>query len=238
MSESRVVAEAQIAAPAEDVWRALRDPEQIRRWFGWEYEDLAEEVELIFGGGASVAEEGRALEFEGGDRFEVEPRGEGTVVRVTRSAPMAGTAWDEIDAGWLTFLQQMRLMLERHRDEPRRTLRLAGRRRGGDAPAPLEALGLADAVARGAGERYDAVTAVGEPLSGEVWFATDHLVGLTVDGYGDGLVVVGTVPAQDAPPHGAASVVLTAYGLDDTAFARVREHWAGWWENHVDDPRI
>jgi uncharacterized protein YndB with AHSA1/START domain len=230
VTEPRTVAEIEIAAPPEDVWRALREPEEIRRWFGWEYDGLAEEVELIFVTGASVADEGRVLRYEGEDAIELEPQGDGTMLRVRRAG---GAPGDEIDQGWLTFAQQLRLMLERHRGEPRRTLRLSGRRRGGDAPSPLEALGLADAASRGAGERYDAVTAVGEPLSGEVWFSAGHVVGLTVDAYGDGLVIIAATPAQTDPPHGAVSVVLTAYGLDDDAFKAVRERWTGWWDGQV-----
>ncbi len=233
MTEPRVVAEVEIAAPAEDVWRALREPEEIRRWFGWEYDGLEGEIDYIFRDHATAAEEGRLLEFGSGDAIALEPHDSGTVVRITRPAAPPGT-WDAVDEGWLTFAAQLRLVLERHRDEPRRTLRLSGRRRGGEAPAPLEALGLADATARGAGERYEAVTAVGEPLSGEVWLSHPHLAALTVDAYGDGLVVVAHRPAQGEPPHGAVSVVLTAYGLDDGAWHLVREHWTGWWDAHVD----
>ena len=236
VSEPRVVAEVQIAAPPEDVWRALREPGEIRRWFGWQYDGLAGEIDYIFREHADVAEEGRVLEFGSGDAIALEPRDRGTVVRVTRPAAPPG-AWDEIDEGWLTFAAQLRLVLERHRDEPRRTLRLSGKRRGGEAPAPLEALGLAGAAARGAGERYEAVTAVGEPLSGEVWLKHEHLAGLTVDAYGDGLVVIGHRPAQGEPPHGAVSVVLTAYGLGDEAWDLVRERWTGWWDGQVDEPR-
>ena len=27
--------EVTVAAPVEEVWRALRDPAQLRRWHGW-----------------------------------------------------------------------------------------------------------------------------------------------------------------------------------------------------------
>ena len=235
MSEPRVVAEVDIAAPPEDVWRALREPDEIRRWFGWETDGLTEEIEYIFVDHASAAEEGRVLEFGSGDAIVLEPRDGGTLVRVTRPAAPPGT-WDEIDEGWLTFAGQLRFTLERHRDEPRRTLRLSGRRRGGETAPLLDALGLAGAAARGVGERYEAVTAVGEPLSGEVWIGHEHLAALTVDAYGDGLVVIGHRSAQGEPPHGAVSVVLTAYGLDDEAWDLVRERWSGWWDGQVDEP--
>ena len=43
-----VVAEVVIAAPADAVWRALREPAEIRRWFGWDYDGLDAEIEFIF----------------------------------------------------------------------------------------------------------------------------------------------------------------------------------------------
>ena len=49
MSESdRVLIEVVVAAPIEIVREALRDPAEIRRWFGWDYAGLDEEIALIF----------------------------------------------------------------------------------------------------------------------------------------------------------------------------------------------
>lgn len=45
----RVLVEILVAAPIDVVWRALREPSEIRRWFGWDYPGLADEVETIFG---------------------------------------------------------------------------------------------------------------------------------------------------------------------------------------------
>jgi hypothetical protein len=237
-----VVVEVVIAAPAAEVWRALRDPGEVRRWFGWQYDGLAEEIDAIFVSKAKASEDDLMIEPEGGDRIRLEDRGRATVVRVTRPAPAAGETWDaiygEIDAGWLTFVQQLRLALERHRGQDRRTLRLTGRPRAGDTAPTARALGLQDAAARGAGERYEAVTAVGERLSGEVWFTSDALTGLTVDAYGDGLLVLADESGQTSPPHGRATALLTAYGLDDAAFAALRDRWTGWWEARFDEPGV
>jgi hypothetical protein len=239
-TEQRVVVELVIAAPVPEVWRALREPEEIRRWFGWEYDGLAEEIDEIFLSDATRASDEEHVLVAGGDRIVLEPRGRETVVRVTRAAPAGGaspdTIYDEIDEGWLTFLQQLRLALERHAGERRWTLRLSGRRRGAGSPALAEALGLEPAAALGAGERYDAVTAVGEPLSGEVWFSREGVTGLTVDAWGDGLLVLGGQPAQTKPPHGSVNALITVYGLDDGERTRLRERWTGWWESHFDEP--
>ena len=76
MSESdRVLIEVVVAAPIETVWKALRDPAEIRRWFGWDYAGLDEEIALIFGSGATALEDERVIRFDGmSDRFELAPR--------------------------------------------------------------------------------------------------------------------------------------------------------------------
>ena len=40
--------EVTVDAPRDVVWRALTEPEQIRHWFGWEYDGLDDEIEFIF----------------------------------------------------------------------------------------------------------------------------------------------------------------------------------------------
>lgn len=119
-----VVAEVTIAAPPAVVWRALRDPREIARWHGWEHDALEAEIATIYLDGIEVDERARSFET-GAGRFEVEDRGAATIVRVRR-APSADTvsadgSHDEIDEGWLTFLQQLRYYLERHAGAPRRT---------------------------------------------------------------------------------------------------------------------
>ena len=51
----RVIVEILVAAPIDVVWRALREPAEIKRWFGWDYPQLAEEIAVIFGDEAVVA---------------------------------------------------------------------------------------------------------------------------------------------------------------------------------------
>ena len=40
--------EVTVDAPRDEVWRALTEPERIKHWFGWEYDGLDDEVQLIF----------------------------------------------------------------------------------------------------------------------------------------------------------------------------------------------
>jgi hypothetical protein len=57
-----------------------------------------------------------------------------------------------------------------------------------------------------------------------------HQVGLTVDAYGDGLLVLTGKPPTLEPPHGAGTVLITTYGLDRDALEAVHRRWKEWWE--------
>ena len=113
-----VICEVVIAAPADTVWRALREPSEIRRWFGWDYDGLDEEVDLIFQREAKADDEQRVLDMGQGGVLSLEDGDGGTVVRVRRAS--AG-GYDEINEGWITFVQQLRFYLERHPGKERRT---------------------------------------------------------------------------------------------------------------------
>jgi uncharacterized protein YndB with AHSA1/START domain len=204
----RAVVEVTVAAPAAAVWRALRDPAEIRRWFGWEYDGLEAEIEAIFL--PATASEADGTLDTGGGRFELAPRGESTIVRVV----MEDTGEEAVEQGWITFAQQLRFALERHPGQDRDTVYLSG-----DPGAPLGLDGLADLAA---GERYATTTATGEELTGAVWFRSEHQLGLTVDAWGDGLLAVSTAP-------GGGSAVLTTYGLDAAELAALRERWVAAW---------
>ena len=115
-----VIVELAIAAPADTVWRALRDPAEIKRWFGWEYDGFDEEVEFIFFQASKADDDARVLDGGPGGVIALEERGGETVVRVTRAAPPSG--YDEVNEGWLTFIQQLRFYLERRPGQDRRTL--------------------------------------------------------------------------------------------------------------------
>jgi hypothetical protein len=117
-----VIVEVAIAAPADVVWSAMRDPAEIRRWFGWDYEGLDDEITFIFVEQVTASDADRTLDVGDGE-IALDARGDSTVVRLRRDGP----ADEEINAGWLTFFQQLRFYLERHRGRERRT-------RLGDAP--------------------------------------------------------------------------------------------------------
>jgi hypothetical protein len=220
------IVEVTVAAPYDAVWRALRDPEEIRNWHGWEYDALDEEIAVIYGSGAVASEADGTIDLpEVRTRFSLEDRGDRTVVRVTQSAPAAEAGWedvyDEVRLGWIAFFQQLRFWLERHPGEERRTVFL-----GASDGEPLEpaALGLEAAAALPPGERYEATTPWGDRLAGEVWFRGPHQMGLTADALGDGLLVLFT------RPQGGGKAILSTYGLPGEELERLRARWLEWWE--------
>jgi hypothetical protein len=140
-----------------------------------------------------------------GSRFELERVRDGTLVRLVMAAPEVDweREYDEMREGWTSFVMQLRFALERHPGEDRRTLRLAG---AGEPPVPL---------ASDPEEPYEGATRWGEPWAGVLHHRTAHQVGLTVDSYGPGLVIV----------HFGRMAIVTTYGLDDDAFAALERRW-------------
>jgi len=222
--------EVTLPGTVDDVWPAFRDRSVVRQWFGWEYEGLDDEIRTIFVDGTVVEHDGRTLHV-GGHRFTFEAQGAQTIVRVTRATPLSseGMDWDayydDVDEGWLTFLQQLRFAMTHHARAPgehaiapRHTVHLDGTTTSATtAPA---ALGLG--VEGVPGTAYRA-TVAGEHLSGTVWFRSPHQLGLTVDAWGPGLLLL-----ADAPNAAGltASATLTSYGpIDGDRAAR----WTGAW---------
>jgi uncharacterized protein YndB with AHSA1/START domain len=227
----RPIIELTISAPAERVWAALRDPELIREWFGWDADTLAAEIKTIFADYAEADDAARVVRFRGmGDRFDVVARGAETIVRLVRPAPSPDTDWDEyfedVTQGWIAFVRQLQFALERHPGGGRRTLYFSGSPPSAGARLAAAALGLAG-VGR-AGEPYAARAATGE-LAGRVWHRGRHQIGLTVDAWGDGLLIIMDRPAADSTSRGSSQAILTTYGLGDEEFAELGRRWEAWW---------
>jgi hypothetical protein len=240
----RVIVELLVAAPIDTVWRALREPDQIRRWFGWEHAGLAEEIAMMFPGDAA-SDATCTRQIPGmSDRYVLEAVGGGhTIVRVIRAAPVTDASWtgiyDDSVEGWLTFTQQLRFLLERHASGDaagveRRTLLMNGRARQADTALPEEALGLTSVRVVPIGARYRVTTTMGESLEGIVWHRSPYQVGLTVDAYGDGLLVVTTRTRTAKSAHGGGTIGITTYGLDEQARAALNRRWSAWWRERYD----
>ncbi|MGH3454118.1 MAG: SRPBCC family protein [Nocardioidaceae bacterium] len=228
MTDDRPVSiEVTIAAPVATVWHWIRDRDRLGRWHGWLTEGLDEEIDYIYFDHATESDEPHALDLDNGDRFTLTEDAGATTVRITRLPPGHDPEWDayydDITEGWLTFLQQLRFAVEQHPTRPRRTVFLATEEAG---PRPQDVLGL-DRVRPG--ECYEPAEAAPSGLVGEAWFAAENQVGVTVDGLGPGLLVLGAQPPLDGRPDGGAMAILTTYDLDDERFAAVRDEWSTWW---------
>ena len=214
-----------VPAPVSEVWPALRDPALIRRWHGWEMDGggLDDEIEFIFLKNG-IADDERHTLHVGGHLFTLLDDGAQTIVEVTRTTPpdddsMDWDAWyDDIDEGWRSFVQQLRFAVAHQWGRDRRTLHLDGESVADPPVSVADALGLEVGAV---GERYQADVA-GEHLSGEVWFRSRHQLGLTVDAWGPGLIVLAEAPKSE---RRNASATLTMYDGTDRD-ARWREAWA------------
>jgi uncharacterized protein YndB with AHSA1/START domain len=226
MSEETPRIVVTVAAPVEAVWDALRNKEKIQHWHGWEYEGLDAEIELIFFTAFTEDGEAHTLELQGGDRFAVEPWEGGARITLTRAPHGDDPEWDayydDITEGWTTFIQQLRFALERHPGEGRRTLFYSGA--GDRSTGPASELGLDGTV----GSAYEGEV-VGEVVTGQVFFRSEHQVGLTVDQWGDGLLVLSQVGVSEQKPTGAAMAVLTFYDVSDDDRSAVDQRWQAWW---------
>jgi uncharacterized protein YndB with AHSA1/START domain len=200
--------EVVIRTPYIEVWRALTEPDQVKRWFGWDYAGLDDEIQLMFVANTRHEPPGRILMFEGedGSAIEVEPDGAHTIVRAVHPASLEEVerddAYDQIEEGWRAFLVQLADYLERHPGRRRRTIRLSSETK------PIAVL-----------------AAVAAEVEGESRRASPHLSVTTTDSYGRGLVVVDSSEPLDSADTGRVNVTITTYGLDDEDFARLRERW-------------
>lgn len=238
-SAPRVVVDVTITAPVEQVWQALRDPALVAQWFGWDYDKLADEIEGYFIGGSEEVEPGRRLSL-GGDEFQLEAVGGSTRVRLVRADAPASDTWDgvydDVDEGWRTFLAQLAFWLEAQQGagratSPRRTIYLAGHREQADGPTLIAAAGLGAVANLAVGDRYATTAVTGDALAGIIRFRTEHQVGVSVDAWGPGLLVLAGRPGSPKSPHGGGFALLTTFGLRDDAVAGLTERWAGAWRS-------
>ena len=207
MSEDRPQIVVTVAAPVEAVWDALRDKQKIRHWHGWEYEGpeggLDEEIDLIYF--TRAVEEGTTLTLGADPKWEA--------------------YYDDVTEGWTTFLNQLRFAVERHPGEARHTLFYSGT----GPVSPMAELGISPGSA---GSSYE-LELMGEQAKGEFWYTSEHQIGLTVDAWGNGLLVLSHIPPGDQKPDGATMAVLSLYG--DTDRTELDARWRAWWEPRYPD---
>lgn len=227
-----------INADAQQVWVMLREPSLLAQWHGWNYGDggLAEEIRQIYFTDAVEQEDHLGLTLGSGDRFVLQPAGDGTRLTIRRTAVGGDSDWAEFDAditeGWISFLHQLRFALEHHPRGTRQTSFLSGST--GTPASVLDRLGLADLP--DVGEPYQVTAATGEELTGRVWYRTERQLGLTVTGYADhggGLLIVADQPPAEGRPDGGVMVIVSSYGLGARDLAQLRGRWDAWREANL-----
>jgi uncharacterized protein YndB with AHSA1/START domain len=134
----KIEKQIEIAATPDEVWRALTEAEEIKRWF-----TLDARVKPGQGGsmwlsfGENMAWESPITVWKPGKQvqtsdmtpagpvavdYTIESRGGTTIVRLVHSGFADDTWEDELDnlnSGWAAFLALLKHYLERHRGEPR-----------------------------------------------------------------------------------------------------------------------
>lgn len=117
--------EVTVDAPRDEVWKALTEPERIRHWFGWEYDGLEAEIELIFVEHAELFPPER-IELPADGKIELEDLGARTLIRATKPGDLGAAEWQDvygdIEEGWITFFNQLRHRIARHPSATRRTI--------------------------------------------------------------------------------------------------------------------
>ncbi|HEU4349300.1 MAG TPA: activator of HSP90 ATPase [Actinoplanes sp.] len=214
MTDERVLkpyrVEVELDSGRDDVWDAMTQPPVLRQWFGWDYHGLDAEIKQIFVDEATLVSPER-MGWADGSYLEVTGGDDRSTVRAVREgpAPEHPDAYDAIEEGWRAFLVQLRFFLRERPTGVRRTLRLTGE------TTARQALALVD---------------------GE-WERADSRVAWTVDPAGHLVVVAGHVPLSEwAAAH--TEVTVSTYGLDDRAFAAMRDEWVGRWAPIADRPHV
>lgn len=211
--------EVTIAAPLDVVWRALTDPAELRRWFGWDYEGLDGDIRYMLVEHVIRVPPDRISDDDNGWTIELVTDGPRTIVRLVGPGPLADAHWDDIYddevQGWHQFLVQLRNYLERHPGKERRTLYLEG----SAVPAAVRAI-------------------IGEELTAQTWYSGRHQLVIAADDYGGSLLVVVASLGLDADRASAMHVTLSTHGLDDEQFAEVDRTWRARWTAVADDAKV
>lgn len=223
-----------INADAEQLWLMLREPARIAQWHGWESDELAQEIQLIYYSNVLESADHLRLELEMGDVFELTPQADGTLLTLTRGEATGEWAkyQEDITEGWTMFMQQLRFALERHPRTPRRTFYVDGT--SASSTQLWDALGIDTGWLPDPGEPYELTLSTGAALSGKVWYRTERQLGLTVAGYaehGDGLLIMAQQePAAGVREHPGAQIIASTYGLGAADFDAMAAQWDGFME--------
>jgi hypothetical protein len=206
-----------VAAGRDEVWDAVTQPPVLRQWFGWDYVGLDAEIQQIFIDEATLWAPER-MGWADGSYLEVTGDDDRSTVRAVRGGdPSADLdCYDAVEEGWRVFLAQLRFLLEERPKGLRRTIHLTGTTTGRQALA-LAAAGPGQRPAHGR-----------RPAPGGDAVRLDNRVAQVVHRDGHLVLVAGHEPL-DSPDAGRMEITVSTFGLDDAAFADLREGWAARW---------
>ncbi|MGQ0679326.1 MAG: SRPBCC family protein [Actinomycetota bacterium] len=247
-SQRKLLIGVDLPVPADRAWAALKQPEQIREWFGYYGADysswgigtmrtLDDEIAVVFGREARYENFSRRITWEGGDEFLLTPKGERCLLEVfmVRPAPLKEVDWrkvyDPICEGWIAFTQQLRFYLDRHTEGQRSTIFFTGLP-AADAFGILKLQSMAEVEP---GAKYGILTPMGDHLTGELWYKTFYQIGLTVDLFGDGLLIVSATPPTEQLPGGGADLTLTTF-LGPEEQDGLQQRWSGTFSEAIAAP--
>jgi uncharacterized protein YndB with AHSA1/START domain len=205
MTDQRVLkpyhVEISLTVGRDEVWDALTQPPLLRQWFGWDYDGLDAEIQHLFVDEATLWSPER-MGWADGSYLEAVGDDDTCTVRAVREGPPPADPgrYDGIEEGWRAFLVQLTFLLTERPKGVRRTLYLTGETTG------RQALSLVD---------------------GE-WTRVGRRVAWAVDADGHLVVVAGHLPL-DSPVAARVEITVSTYGLDDPAFAPVRDDWTRRW---------
>ncbi|AGL14743.1 hypothetical protein [Actinoplanes sp. N902-109] len=192
--------ELSLPAGRDEVWDAVTQPPVLRQWFGWDYDELDEEIQHIFVNEATLLSPER-MGWADGSYVEVAGDDDGSVIRAVREGSTADPGrYDAIEEGWRAFLLQLRFLLTERPEGARRTIYLTG------AAHWPEVLGT---------------------LGGAVTRAGDRTAWL-VDPDGHLVVLSGREPLTSRSA-GRLEITVSTFGLDDASFGVVCKRWTERW---------
>ncbi|MFI7128909.1 SRPBCC domain-containing protein [Nonomuraea sp. NPDC050153] len=212
----RPIVELTINAPQDAVWRAVSTPEGLHEWFGYDYDPSHTGPARP---AAGLADEIRSFiddsELQPPERVafddgtELTLTADGTRTVVRLVVPdVEGASWKDLYGG---VAEGWRFYLEQLRFYLDRAP--SGRRR----------------------TVYLAGQATGAQVTEIVGPGTPWHEASIVNDEGH-LISVGADPADPQPAQ--VNVIVNTYGLDDDAFAALRDQWTARWQATVKDPEV
>jgi uncharacterized protein YndB with AHSA1/START domain len=239
----------QVDAPVDAVWRAITDPEEIRRWFPLDARGdggtVGGLVEVTWGDDAgwglrvAGAQPGRHLRLHEAEPppegqplpvidIHLSDEGGGTAVRLVHSGFGSGEEWgaylDGLDAGWGYFLRNLKVYLERHPDRPRVMAWARPAVRGSRDAIWSAILGVYGVDPAGLAPGADGcpVTLGGSVHPGHVEAAVPgRTLGVRLPGLDHAILFV---EVESEGEKGRVGIWLSTYGMDDADVARLQ--WA------------